>query len=197
MSKRSSFYFPEAAAAVLYKIRKRSRLESNADVVRAALGSYDALLDVSLDGGVIVILDKTGKEWPYSPYVQFYYPGLEHPSNYAEIARSDEKIPKNFVFSEEAAAKLASIKERSGSPSNADVIRAALTAFDELVCVMSAGDRILIRYRDGRERNYIPYAPLVRLSLAANSADLLEVIGVESSRPDRRLRAQPSSDQSP
>lgn len=168
MGKRTTFYFPTKAATQLSSIMRRSRLENGADVVRAALSAYDELLEVTEAGRSIVVRDKAGQEWPYSPHFPCNYPGLALGELDTNVAAADEvKTPKNFVFSEEAAAKLDFIKSRSRFRSNADVIRAALGAYDELVRVIMAGDRIIIRDEIGNEQSYSPYAPLMRIGMSA------------------------------
>ena len=164
-AKRTAFYFPEEAAVRLQKIKKRARLDNSANVVRAALSAYDELLEVALAGCTIVVKDREGQEWPYSPYTRFSYPGLARKTEPIAAISATEKSPKNFAFSEAAVATLESIRKRSYLESNADVIRAALAAYDELTTAFSAGDQIIIRDTEDNECTYTPYAPLTRQRL--------------------------------
>jgi hypothetical protein len=68
------------------------------------------------------------------------------------------------VFSNAAAAKLNSIRQRTRYQTDSDVIRAALNCYDELVAIVTTGDTIHIR-DDTHEYNYTPFAPLVRENL--------------------------------
>jgi hypothetical protein len=162
MKKRTTFYFPAKAARRLGQIKRRSRMESGAAVLRAALSAYAELLDVTQAGYKIVVRTKDGQDYSFSPYEPFLYPKLEALRAEAEDG-AEEKIPKNFVFPEAAAEKLASIRRASYLDSNADVIRAALASYDELTLVARAGDQILITDAAGEEQvAYTPYAPLAR-----------------------------------
>lgn len=188
MKKRTTFYFPLEAASRLHSIMKRSRLENRADVIRAALGAYDELLEVSAAQCRIVVRDKHGEEYAYSPHSPFHYPG--YASGHAEkSAEQTEDAPKNFVFSAEAAAKLDSIRLRSRLQSNADVIRAALGSFDELISVVAVGDQIIIRDRFGNEQFYSPFAPLVRSGLDLDS-DAVRIAGTAGKAATRQETAE-------
>lgn len=157
-TRRTSFHFPEKAVEQLRSIQRRSRLDSGADVIRVALAAYDELLRIALGGYKILVRDQSGREWLYSPYTKFTYPGLDTHAITPPI--QDEKPPKNFFFSGEAVERLESIRKRSRAQSNADAIRMALSAYDELLGVIAAGDTIIIQDKQGNEQSYSPYAPL-------------------------------------
>ena len=169
MRKRTTFYFPAEAARRLGQIKRRTRMESGAAVLRAALNAYAELLEATQAGYRIVVRKQDGSDFLFSPYEPFQYPGLEELRAEDDVAKS-EKIPKNFVFPEAAAEKLAFIRRSSYLDSNADVIRAALASYDELTLVVRAGDQILIS--DGTENAvYTPYAPMPRSRLSRLPAD--------------------------
>lgn len=188
--KRTTFYFPAEAATQLHSIMRRSRLDNGADVIRAALSAYDELLEVTEARGSIAIQDRAGHEWLYSPHFPCSYPGLSNIASEADSPNGEEKVPKNFVFSAEAAAKLDCIKSRSRFGSNADVIRAALDTYDELIRVVMAGDHIVVRDEAGNEQFYTPYAPLVRLGL--NLISDQERVQAGNSAPSRASKAERS-----
>ena len=152
---RTSFHFPSEAAGQLNAILERTYLANYADVIRAALRAYDDLLRIASDHKIFV-RDKYGKLWPYSPHVRFSYPGLDALKPRSE---SNGHAPKNFFFSGEAVKRLESIQHRSHLKSNPDAIRAALSAFIELIAVDAAGDEIIVRDREGNERPYSPHTP--------------------------------------
>jgi len=164
MRKRTTFYFPAEAAKQLGQIKRRTRMESGAAVLRAALSAYAELLEVSQAGYQIAVRTKDGETYPFSPYEPFDYPGLTKARSEDAALPVDDKTPKNFVFPEAAAEKLTAIRRASYLESNADAIRAALASYDELTLVTRAGDRILIADGD-EEVPYTPYAPLPRTRL--------------------------------
>jgi hypothetical protein len=162
--KRTSFYFPEEAADRVIAIQRRSWLDSPAAVIRAAIGAFSDLVDVTLSGYKIFVRDPAGIEWTYCPHGPLNCPAFAAPGDEPQGA-SSAKLPKNFVFSEEVTGRIESMRRRSHLQSNADVIRVALLAYDDLTRVVAAGGDILIRSRDGVERCYTPYAPLLREGL--------------------------------
>lgn len=162
MKKRTTFYFPPEAASRLGQIKRRTRIESGAAVLRAALNAYAELLEVTQAGYRIIVRPVEGGDVTFSPYEPFDYPKLEALRVETEVDTED-KIPRNFVFPEAAAQKLEAIKKASYLDSNADAIRAALATYDELTLVSRAGDQILITDpTSSDEVVYTPYAPIAR-----------------------------------
>jgi hypothetical protein len=156
-AERTSFSFPEAAVGALHAIKSRARLENDADVIRVALRSYDDILSIDEAGMDIVVVDKAGEEWNYSPYTKFDHPELARRPVQAAGKKGD--APINFFFTGEAVSRIKSIKERSFLNTNADVIRVALTAYDELITVMTAGGRVVVRNDKGNEAIFSPHRP--------------------------------------
>jgi hypothetical protein len=171
---RTTFYFPEQAAVRLWSIKRLSRHQTNTDVIRAALSSYDDLLSVVCSGSKIFVRDHENRDHPYSPYRPFHYAALERARDEDPVT-TEGRAPRNFVFTAESAAKLGSIRQRSFLHSNADVIRAALAAYEELLRVVNLGDHIVVIDRAGNEHPYSPYAPVNPEALSkAVSPSLLE-----------------------
>jgi hypothetical protein len=162
---RLTVYFPAEAAARLAAVRRRSRMQTHVDVLTAALDCYLELVEVDRAGGAISVLHNTGaaiEVLPYSVDTEFEYPGFSREERDASTAET----PRNFVFPKQAAEKIAQIRTLSRFKSSADVIRAALACFDELVQVRDAGDTILVRDRKGQCVRYSPFAPLAKDRLA-------------------------------
>jgi len=155
--RRTSFYFPKEAMAALGAIQRRTRLDNGADVIRIAVITYWQILHFIDDGHKIVVRDKAGDEFPYSPYRPFEYPGLITPTTDQESEQSVS--PKSFFFSGDIVTKLDEIRARGYVRTNSDAIRVALAAYRELISVVSAGDEIIVRQRDGQEFSFDPDAP--------------------------------------
>jgi hypothetical protein len=164
MAKRTSFYFPPEAARWLRAIKCKCRLENSADVIRAALSAYDDLLRIDSDGYDVIVRDDEGKERTYSPYAPFEHPKLQFNKLDEAGGGDNDKPPRNFVFSREASERLESIRRRSYLQSNAEVIRAALCAYNELLVIRSARYAMIIRDREGNEWHYSPHTPLSALN---------------------------------
>jgi hypothetical protein len=149
----------------LMAIMQLSYLETGADVIRAALHAYDDILYLDQKNYKIIVKDKSGEEFVYSPYTTFRYPGLDTGDRYLENnagAETGKATPKNFFFTGEAVDRLESIKAQSFMKSNADVIRLALTAYSELLTIDAKGDEIVVRNREGIEQVYSPHRPWPR-----------------------------------
>jgi hypothetical protein len=161
VARRTSFLFPKDAAAKLAAIRSRTYMENDADVIRMALSVYDTLLELAELNCKIVVRDRCGKDWPYSPYTRFSYPGLNGVAP-DQTDQAEEACEKNFFFSGEAVEKLDSVRARSEARTNADAIRLALTAFNQLLMVDMAGDGIVVRDPDGGECFFNLFNPQAR-----------------------------------
>jgi len=181
MSKqRFTVHFPAKAAEKLASIKRLSRLKSNADLLAVALESYCELVEADLSGCTIRISRDDGLlDCKFSPHTEFHYPATNRISE-PEISGTD-RFPKSLVLSDAEASKIAQIKRLCRIKSTANVIRAALASFDELIRVCHAGDRIFVKNRRGREVAYTPYAPLDRRILQDENE-------LETTRP--RLTAQ-------
>lgn len=153
--RRTSFHFPKEASARLAAVGALTHIEGEADVIRAALDAYDRLLDIIEGGWRIVVRDHEGREWAWSPYRPFTYPGL----NKVALVEPGDTKAKSFFFSGDAVDRLESIRERSYVKSHVEAIRVALTAYGELLRIDAAGDEILVRGRDGSEQFYNPHRP--------------------------------------
>jgi hypothetical protein len=129
------------------------------------------------------VRDSEGKEWPWSPYESFEYPILQNTQATKPDVRSTKKIPRNFFFSGEAVEQLESIKCNCFAESNADAIRIALTAYNELINVHVLGYEIFIRDKFGSETQYNPRAPLICDELKLAAGDITS--GLRGWRPTR------------
>jgi hypothetical protein len=157
MKARTTIQFPRDAAAALNSIRSRTRFNDATDVIRAALSAYDELLEM-VDLGFKIFVDlKSGERLSYSPYAPFSYDGLM-PFG----AKEAVEAPRTFVFAADGIARFGSIRKRSFLTSNADVIRAALAAYDELLRVELTGDSIIMVRGEEREVSYSPNKPINR-----------------------------------
>jgi hypothetical protein len=158
---RFTVHFPARAAEKLVSIKRLSRLKSNADLLAVALESYCELVEADRSGCTIRVCRDDGLlECKFSPHTEFHYPSSKQ---FPEPERSElDRIPKSLVLSDAEAEKIMQIKRLCRIKSTANVIRAALASFDELIKVCHAGDRIFVSNRMGREVAYSPYAPLDR-----------------------------------
>jgi hypothetical protein len=170
MTERMTVYFPAEAAGKLAAIRSRSRLMSNVAVLTAALECYLELVELDRAGGNIWVKDQKGEEWPYSVDDAFEYPGLGDNGQASDTA----EVPKNFVFPKAAIDKIKRIRQLSRFKSYADVIRAALGSFDELVRVRRNRDRIFVQKPGGAEILFSPFAPIEPVGVDAIEEDAPE-----------------------
>lgn len=158
-SQRISFHFPQEAAKEIFSIQSRSRFQSPSNIIRAAIDSYKELIDIYNSGCLIIIRSHDGKELSYSPYEPFKR------NTHAIVNDGDKayskRLPKNYFFSSETAYSIDKIKELIRVRTNADVIRFALSSYDELVKISAAGDRIIIRDENSREQLYTPHSKFV------------------------------------
>lgn len=157
MTGRTSFHFPREAAEQLIVIKARTVLDSYPNIIRAALHSYDTLLQLAEAGCQLVVVRAGDAELAYSPYRKFSYPELAQ-AMAAPAEGNPDEVPRNFFFNGEAAQNLESIKRRSFLKSNADALRVALASYKELLLIYEIGDRILVRGRS-REEEFTPYRP--------------------------------------
>src|ERR1700684_102449 len=63
----------------------------------------------------------------------------------------------SFHFPEDATPHVFAIAGRTWLDGPASVIRAALSAYGDLVALTSAGYRVVVRTRDGQEKPYSPH----------------------------------------
>jgi hypothetical protein len=165
--RRTSFLFPTEAATALENIRARTYFDDDADVIRIALAVCDNILELAELHCSIAVRDTNGQEWPYSPYTRFEHPNL---GEAVRATPSTKKRPaKNFFFSGEAVERLDSIRARSEVRTNANVIRLALTIFNQLVQVHSAGHRIVVRTTDGEESFFNIFNPQARQMICSRA----------------------------
>jgi len=179
MSKRASFLFPVEAVAALERIRLQTRYESGVDVIRVAVTTYSQILNLYDSGHKIIVKDKAGEEFWYSPYRPFKYPGMTQDAlGEADDIESAEQ--KSFSFTGKTLETIEQIKMRGHVASNAEAVRASLAAYKELISIVSIGDEIVIR-SDEEEFNFNPDAPyakqtpkrLERLQASANHSLVL------------------------
>jgi hypothetical protein len=200
LKRRTSFHFPKEAATALQAIWARSRLGNASDVIRAALSTYNALIQIVSGGGEVIVRTKDGRQWLWSPYEPFNYPNLSSIPPVNDDKSVTRKVPRNFFFSGDAVDKLDSIKAKCFAETNADAIRIALTAYNELIGVSAVGDEIIIRDKCGNEKLYNPHAPLICDELKLVASDVTS--GSSSWLPPREAvkrdrRAHATADASP
>ena len=171
--RRTSFVFPPEAAAALEAIRLRTYIDDDADVIRIALSVYDNLLHLAELHCAIAVCDKRGQNWAFSPYTRFTYPGLTN-ATADKRANAKKNRSKNFFFSGEAVNRLDSIRARSETRTNADAIRLALTIFNQLVQIYSAGDHVVVRASDGEESYFNVFNPQSRQVICSRARDAAE-----------------------
>jgi hypothetical protein len=168
-AQRASFLFPREASAALASIREHADVKQDADAIRLALSAFDSLLELVELSCRLFVRDREGRDWPYSPYRRFSYPGLEDALQQLpardDDGQSPSEQPKNFFFSGPAVERLKAIRARSVVPTNADAIRLALTKFDQLLKVEDVGDSIVVRDLEGRESLFNLFNPQARRQL--------------------------------
>ena len=147
--RRTSFVFPPDAARKLAAIRELSYLNSEADLLKAAISVYETLLGLTAGGWRVFVRDRQGREWAYSPYLRFTYPGIEDRLASLGAPGPAPMTGKSFFFSGDAVKRIEAIKRASYVSNNADVVRACLSA-----------------YRTGHEEPFSPHRPFVIPDLA-------------------------------
>jgi Arc/MetJ-type ribon-helix-helix transcriptional regulator len=154
--RRTSFYFPREAVAALEAIRRRTRFENGADVIRLAVLTYSKILEYVDSGSKVFVVDQNDEQFAYSPYRPFDYPGMP---DFEASPAAEGFSSKNFFFSGDIVDKLDQIRARGFVRTNSDAIRVALTAYRELSGVAAVGDEIVIRRRDETAFSFDPDAP--------------------------------------
>jgi hypothetical protein len=171
--RRITVNFPPAAAAALAELLALSRLEENSHVIVAAIECYLEVLAVDRGRGQIFVKDRDslGDPYKYSPDTEFRY--TKYQSKRRQLASCTEaSAPRNFSFSDDVIKKIEVAQRLSRFPTMADVIRAALASFHELVQVWRDGDEIYIQ---DLKDNIVPYNPFFPVPLAALALDTTHI----------------------
>jgi hypothetical protein len=156
---RTTVYFSAEDAARVDEIHRKSRLETSANVVAAALEAYLELIEFDRAGGTICVKPGDANDRiPYSVDYEFCCPGFEPPTSAADD-EDGEAASRNFVVPRSVEEKIIRIRELTRYQSPAEIIRAAVISFDELVRINGAGGTIIVSDRK-KEARYSPFAPL-------------------------------------
>jgi formylmethanofuran dehydrogenase subunit D len=160
--RRMTVTFPPEATAALADIMKMSRLKENTQVITAAVGCYLNVLKVDRNDGKIIVRDKNDdtRVWPFSPDIEFNYPKYQEKRDTLKT-KDNSSSAKNFAFAESLVRKIEEAQRLTHYTSKADVIRASLATFHELVEVKNNGDKILVKKADGSVTPFSPFSSVV------------------------------------
>lgn len=186
-TQKTSFHFPSDATETFVSIQHYSRLENGPGIVRVALIAHRELLEVTSAGYDVIIVGDHKKEWSYSPHAPFDYPGFKRARCLLHRSAPSMRPPGCIFLSAEVAVTAEYLRQQQRLTTMTDVIRRALTIYDELLRVVAAGDRIVLRDSKGKELQYSPHVPLDRVQLGLSCGPDAAIIN-NPTRPRSSLR---------
>ena len=187
--KRTSFKFSPLASRQLDDLKRRSRLPKDSDVLIAAVDVLLHLIEFVNSGGQIFLQAADGRRmWPYTPYA----PPVDYPNFSAAWSKLDDsggpKQRRSFAFSDAVLDRVKQIKAASRFQSDSDVVRASIAVLHELLCAVTANDRIILRTKRGVDRPYNPLASsTAKVAVTAAPADVVAP-PVQADRVQRKAR---------